>query len=328
MIRGNRKPLTAGMRLRHSFETFGLGLVAIVIPLFPRRLVQLGAAGLGWLAYYLSPSLRRISRQNLDVAFGDSRSPSAKRRIARTSLQHFAATIAGLFWAPRLTAENFRRYIEIDEVSMTRLRGQGVIFATMHYGDWEMLGLAAGFFGFPMTIVQENMRNKALEEIFARLRSRSGHHLVTQELAVTRLFRALRKGDSTALLIDTNTNRRGGGIWLEFFGLPVFSSPAFALLALRTGAPVVVTYAKPLPGGRSQLVFGQPSSFKPTGDEENDIRALSQHCLKLCEDVIRAEPEPWLWVYKRWTPRPTEERSRYPEYSRPIGKRQFHKHRK
>jgi len=138
----------------------------------------------------------------------------------------------------------------------------------------------------------------------------------------------LRKGDSTALLIDTNSNRRGGGIWLEFFGLPVFSSPAFAALALRTGAPVVVAYAKPLPGGRSRLVFGEASYFEATGGEERDIHTLSQQCLKLCEDVIRAEPEPWLWVYKRWTPRPTEERGRYPEYSRHIGLRQFHKHRK
>jgi KDO2-lipid IV(A) lauroyltransferase len=328
MIRSNRRPLTAGLRVRHSFEAFVLRLATIVVPLFPRRVIRIAGRGLGWLAYFLAPSLRRISRQNLDVAFGVNRSPSEKRRIARASLQHFGATILGLLWASRLTPKNLQRYIETDEESLARLRGHGAIIVSMHYGDWELLGLAAGFLGFPMTIVQEKMRNQSLEKIFARLRSHSGHRLVSQQLAVMRLFRALRKGHSTGLLIDINTNRRGGGIWLDFFGLPVFSSPAFAALALRTGAPIVFAYAQPLLDGRSQLIFRKADDFTPTGDEDRDIRALSQQCLKLCEDVIRAMPEPWLWCYKRWTPRPTEERGRYPAYSRHIGLREFHKHQK
>ena len=327
MIRSKRTPLTWSKRIRYRLEIWVLTLVIIVVQLFPRRVVQLTASGLGWLAYYLAPLLRRIALQNLDAAFGDSRSDLEKRRIARRSLQYFAATIAGLFWSPRLTPENYSRYIEIDAESLARLRGQGVIFATMHYGDWEILGLAGGYLGFPMTIVQEKMRNPALAKLLARLRSHSGHRLVSQELAVTRLFRALRNGGSTALLIDTNTNRRGGGIWLDFFGLPVFSSVAFAALALRSGAPLVFAYAQPLPGGRTRLVFKQTKDFRPTGDKEHDIRELSQHCLKLCEEVIRAAPEPWMWTYKLWSPRPTEERGRYPEYSRHIRLREFKQHR-
>ncbi len=321
MIRSKRQPPTWGKRVRYRLEVWLSQGVAALAQLFPRRVVQLVGRALGALAYYLTPGLQKIAMQNLDIAFGDSRSVADKRRIARASLQHFAGTIATLLWSPRLTPNNFRRYVEVNETTIPR--GCAVVFVTMHYGDWELLGLTESYLGSPLTIVQENMRNELLENFFGRLRSHTGHKLVAQELAAMRIFRALREGGGTALLIDTSTNRRGGGIWLDFFGLEAFSSPAFAALALRSGAPVVPAYAQPLADGRARLVYGPAIEFTPTGDVERDIRELSQRCLKFCEDVIRAAPEPWLWAYKRWSPRPTVDRGRYPEYSRYVAMRKL-----
>ena len=309
MIRSNRQPVPPGKRLRYRFESGLLRAASMLAQCFPRRAVQRAGRAAGWIAYYLAPSVRNVALQNLEVAFG---ARPENPNIARASLQNFGGTLATLLWSPRLTSNNFRRYIEVDESTLPR--GRAVVFATMHYGDWELLGQATGFLGLPVTIVQENMRNEALEAFFSRLRSRGGHTIVAQELAGMRLFRVLRGGGATALLVDTSTNRRGGGIWLDFFGLPAFSPPAFAALALRTGAVVVPAYAAPLPDGRTRLVYLRAIELSPS----DDVRELSQRCLKLFEDVIRATPEPWLWAYKRWSPRPTEERGRYPEYSRPI----------
>jgi Kdo2-lipid IVA lauroyltransferase/acyltransferase len=327
MIRSNRQPLTAGKRVRFRLEWLAAETLALIIPVFPRRfVVQLGYA-LGWLAF-CGPA-RRVALQNLDVAFGDTKTPADKTRIARGSLQNFVATILCLFWGRRLTPENFHEFVEIDEASLAHAhtvlrRGKGLVFATLHYGDWELIGLTSAFVGLPLTIVQEGMRNEALQELFARLRGVTGHRVVPQELAATKLYRTLREGGITALLVDLGSNRRGGGLWLDFFGLPAFSSPAFAALALRTGASVLFGYALPLPNGRVRLVFGPEVERQP----EDDARALAQRALKMCEDLIRRQPEYWLWSYKRWTPRPTEERGRYPEYSRHIGLRQFHKRHK
>jgi Kdo2-lipid IVA lauroyltransferase/acyltransferase len=327
MIRSNRKPLTAGKRVQFRLEWLATETLALIIPVFPRSfVVQLGYA-LGWLAF-CGPA-RRVAMQNLDVAFGDTKTTAEKMRIARKSLQSFVATVLCLFWGRRLTPENFHEFVEIDEASLAHAhavlqRGKGLVFATLHYGDWELIGLTSAFVGLPMTIVQEGMRNEALQKLFARLRGVTGHRVVPQELAATKLYRTLREGGSTALLVDLGSNRRGGGLWLDFFGLPAFSSPAFAALALRSGAAILFGYALPLPNGRARLVYG-PEVERQPGD---DARALAQRALKMCEDLIREHPEYWLWSYKRWTPRPTEERGRYPEYSRPILMRQFHKRHK
>jgi KDO2-lipid IV(A) lauroyltransferase len=324
MIRSNRRPLTVGKRLRFRLEWLAAETLALIVPAFPRRFVVKFGRALGWLAF--RGPVRRISLENLDVAFGNTKSPAEKECIARESLQSFVATVLCLFWGKRLTAGNLREFVEIDEASLARAQeilkaGKGLIFATLHYGDWEILGLAAALLDMRLTIVQEVMRNRPLQDLFSRLRGVTGHRIVPQEFAATKLFRALREGGGTALLVDLGSTWRGGGTWLEFFGLPAFSSPAFAALALRTGAAVVFAHAKPLPDGRVRLVYG-PEVERLPGDDE---RTLSQRTLKMCEDLIRQQPEPWMWSYKRWTPRPTEERGRYPAYSRPIGLRGLHK---
>jgi KDO2-lipid IV(A) lauroyltransferase len=273
--------------------------------------VRLGHV-LGALAF--RGEVRRISLENLQLALGN-----ADERIGRASLQNFVATVLGLFWARRLTRENFRQFVEIDEPSLARARevfkrGKGLVFATLHFGDWELLGLTTALVGLPLTIVQEAMRNRPLQELLSRLRGATGHTVIAQEMAVTKLFRVLRNGGATALLVDLGTTRRGRGIWLDFFGLPVFSSPAFAALALRSGAPVLFAYALPLPDGRARLVYGPEITGR-------DMRELAQNAYRLCEDLIRRHPEFWWWSYKRWSPRPTESQGRYPSYSRPLPKR-------
>ena len=326
MIRSNRRPLTTGKRLRFRLEWLAAEMLAAIVPLFSRRFVVRFGRALGGFAF--RGRVRQISLENLDLAFGDTKSTAEKERIGRESLRSFVATVLGLFWGRRLTAENFREFVEIDETSLAYAldilkRGKGLVFATLHYGDWEILSLASRFVGLRLTIVQEVMRNEPLQDLFSRLRGVTGHRIVPQAFAATRVFRAIREGGGTALLVDLGSNRRGGGVWLDFFGLPVFSSPAFAALALRTGAPILFAHAMPLPDGRVRLVYG-PEVPREPGDDE---RALAQRTLKLCEDLIRRQPEYWLWSYKRWSPRPTEERGRYPEYSRPIVLRESKQHR-
>jgi len=57
--------------------------------------------------------------------------------------------------------------VEFDPESLRRVREiqatrKGVISIAMHYGDWELLGLALDFNGLPMTVVQDTTENAAL----------------------------------------------------------------------------------------------------------------------------------------------------------------------
>ncbi len=308
-------------RLRFCAEAGALQALAWLIPKFSRRTILRLSRGLGWLAYYALPEQRRIARANLDTAFGDSQSPAVKHRIARASTHNFVATMLGLFWSPRLTRSVIEETVEFDPESLKRLReilarGKGIIGITMHYGDWELLGLAMPFFEIPMTVVQDATNNPTLGEILGQLRGVSGNRIIPNHRAAAKLMKSLKRGEFIALLIDQYVAQHHGGEWLDFFGLPVSNTPAIGWLALRSSAPIVPFVAHPLPDGRIRIGCGNEIPYVVTADSETARRAINQKCMELCEAVIRKQPEPWLWSYKRWKSRPTRERGRFPYYSR------------
>jgi KDO2-lipid IV(A) lauroyltransferase len=49
-----------------------------------------------------------------------------------------------------------------------------------------------------------------------------------------------------------------------------------------------------------------------SGDEEADVRENTQRFTRVIEEYVRAHPEQWLWVHKRWKTRPPGEPPIYP----------------
>lgn len=315
-------PFPLRKRARFRLETVLVRFLAWAMPRLSRRTVWRLGRGIGWLGYYLLSLQRRIALANLDLAFGSNKTGSEKERIARASSQNFATTMLAQFWAPRLTRETLDEVVEMDAEGLRlvrdlRAKDRPIIFIALHYGNWELLGLATGFIGIHTTIVTKTMRNAGLERIFGRLRAQSGHDIVSSRHAGVKLLKALERGDCIALLIDQHVSLRAGGIWCEFFGAPVLTTSLMARLALRSGAAIVGGVAHPLGDGRARIVYGPEIPVEPSGDNEADVQRITQQCLQFCERTIRERPELWLWSYKRWKVRPQQEMGRYPFYSRP-----------
>jgi hypothetical protein len=181
LVKSNAKGLSRWKQFRHRLEVLFVKFVAWIVPRLSRKSILRIALTIGWLAYRLSARERRLAHANLDIAFSDSKSYEEKARIAVASFQNFGATMLGLFWSPRLNREVLDRIVDCDAgdielIHGLRARGKGVIFLTLHYGDWELLGLATGFYGVPLTVVMDELRNVALEEIGARAFRPPNHH--------------------------------------------------------------------------------------------------------------------------------------------------------
>jgi Kdo2-lipid IVA lauroyltransferase/acyltransferase len=322
-VDANTNNVSRWKRFRYQLEAVAVEALAWLMPRLPYGLVRRLGTGLGFLGYYLLAKERRIALANLDVAFGSTKSQAEKERIARVSFQNFASTLLKLFWAPHLTRIRLEEIVEanVDRLACIKglsARGKGVLFVTLHFGDWELLSLATGLYGMPLNVVTETMRNTALERVFVRLRTLTGHRIVPQRSAALKIYKSLKRGETVAVLIDLNAPEETGGLWLEFFGLPVFNNVSVAALALRSGAAIIGCYAHPLPDGRLKVVYGPELAYTPTGDYETDVRIISQQCLTFCEQTIREHPEFWLWSYKRWKHRRDAGDTRYPFYTSSV----------
>jgi Kdo2-lipid IVA lauroyltransferase/acyltransferase len=301
-------------RIRYRLEWLGLVLATKVIPLFSRRACYHIAQAVGGLLSFVDRQRYQVALSNLEVAFGDRFSLQERRKIVCESFQHFGRTMVDLLWSPRLTQENFSRYIELEnfeEAARDTGPERSLMIACYHYSNFEWLSLACGFLDLKGTIISQEFKNSSLDPIFKKLREQSGHELVPRERGVMRLYKVLRRKGRTALLVDLTVPASQGAVAIKCFGLQTSVTSAHAWLHERTGVPIVPAHTEPLPNGRYRVVFHP--KIKDTGGMT--YQQIAQACWDSFEPYVRKNPAPWLWMYKHWRYRPAHPDRSYPFYA-------------
>ncbi len=301
-------------KLRHYFEWLAVATLGKIIPLLPRITCSWIAQVGGAAAAVFDCAGRKVALANITLAFGNDLTPARRAQLVRESYQHFARAMLDLFWSPRLTPKNFRRFIDFDAAQFRAVgveEGEPFVFGCYHYGNFEWLSLAAGFVGYRGTIITQEFKNSLLDPIFKRLRERSGHQIVAREGGIVRLYKAIRRRGYAGILIDLTIPPKVPTVAINCFGLKTSVTFAHAWLHQQTGATLITAHCEPLPRGRYRVVLHRPK-FAP----DASLQQIAQACWDEFEPHVRKNPAPWLWMYKHWRYRPgVAERSEYPFYA-------------
>lgn len=304
--------------MRRLIEYAGYRFLALVVPLLPRVVVVWLGRRLGGLYYLLSPRTRNVGRENLARVLPER---DDHKRILRRSLRIQSIALLDALWSARLTPENARKYVEIDDAQVEWARkrlaeGKGAVIATAHFGSWEMFNVAGGAMGFERaTFIARPVRNKWIDRHLRRRRERTGNRLVYREEALPACIGALRRGEIVCSVIDMTIRPEEGGIFVDFLGTPALTSAALPLLAVRRGAPLVFVVCRPLDGGRRYRLEIDEIAVDPEANRDDEVVRLTEELNRALERRIRETPEAWIWGYKRWKVRPSELIGDYPSYA-------------
>ena len=304
-------------KLRYTLEIMLLDLAVWLLPRLPRHLLMVLARVLGRLAYWLDERGRTTALDNLRCAFGDQYNPAERRRIACASYQVFARTFVDLFWSPQLRADNWQPHFDIitDAASEERARQNGAVWVTPHYGNFELISQIWGFRGFPFTVVAQDFKNPAITHLFKRLREQSGHTFISQDNAMIKLMKALKRKGHAGLLTDLSIPPGRAATAIQCYGLWTSVPTLHVELAKRLGLSIIIGVCRPLPDGRYEAHLFEGIEPRP----EDDTREVTQRIWDCFEKEIRKHPECWLWMYKQWRYRPVGEHGvphpDYPFYS-------------
>jgi Kdo2-lipid IVA lauroyltransferase/acyltransferase len=267
----------------------------------PRRLSLAIGAALGWLWYAVVPVRRKVVRANLALAF-PSLPVEARERIARDTFIQLARSAVEFLRLPGLTPR--RAAVLVERVGEQHLeaalaQGRGVIAVTAHFGNFDLAACAEALRGLPLHVVTREQHTRAVNSYWMRVRRRLGVGLLPAKGSILRIHRLLREGKVVALVIDQHMPV-GRGIIVPFFGKPASTTHAPATLALATGAPLLPVTVLRLAGGRHRLVFEAPIAVDHNAKREPEILRITQVLNLWLEEKIRAHPEHWLWLHRRW----------------------------
>lgn len=273
----------------------------------PHRLLLAIGAGLGVLAGALGIR-RKVARDNLARAFPDL-DEAGRESILRRFYRHLGLLIVEFLRAPYLHPATAEELVEVEgweRFEAAFAEGKGAIIATAHYGNFELLGSFFARKGQPITAITKKLSRNFLNAFWLDQRKRAGLREVPDSGSIRDILAVLRAKEILAIMIDQNMIPRRA-VFAPFFGHLAATTPGPAVFAERTDAPVFLVLMHRLPRGRHRVTIEGPIPFERTGDRAADVLAFTARLNAECERHVRAEPELWYWVHRRWKTRPPDE---------------------
>jgi Kdo2-lipid IVA lauroyltransferase/acyltransferase len=288
---------------------WGLRLFLGALDSLPRTAACHLAEGIADAVYCLDRRHRRIGLTNLRLAFPQA-STEELHSILRASYRRQGTHAVELAWLARAKPEDFHhRFSYEPDLGLEHYRkakacGRGVLFLTAHIHAWELLPAAHAVLGHPLSFVVRPLDRPGLDRWATQLRERFGNRVISKFGSLRLILRELEAGGDVGLLIDQNVQERDG-VFAPFFGQPACTAAAPAMLALKTGSPVIAGFL--VPGDRPdryRIRFYPPLEVSRTGDRDRDIYENTARFNQTIESVIREFPDSWLWGHRRFGTQP------------------------
>lgn len=254
---------------------------------------------LGALAWLLGIR-RAVALEGLRRAFPAL--PEADlRALGRASYRQLGRSL-GEILAPLRGAgmERNVRFEGWDVFEAARAKGRGVVCAVAHFGNFELLARAVPGRGVKLSVIVRNLGDAFGRWVLDR-RTLTGVTNLPDRGSSGAALAALRRGEVLAVAVDQNM-RPSRGIFVDFFGDKACTTPAAAVFSLRAGAPLIAAFPVRQADGSHVVHIRGP--FSTQGSGHAAVEDLTQQITRALEEEIRARPDHWFWVHRRWKTRP------------------------
>jgi lauroyl/myristoyl acyltransferase len=297
------------------------------------RLSARAADGIGGLLGRCGPHVPVLSRLVEDNmrALGVY-SPRVHREYFSQLGAHFAGALHALRCAGRTAGDGAAaeltgiacQQIELDQsvadLHRAAAGGRGVILVGPHISNY-LVNLARLNQDLPLTVYLRYSKDRRRQAAKQRWYQASGVAWISEPADSGRplgrlgpMIAALREGRVLFITPDL-PQKRGRGVAVRFFDREIYLPPGPAVLAVRTGAPLLMLAAR-LHGQRQRLVVCARCPGGPSQSRAEGVRQRLQWFATCFEQFLIEQTPLWyLWGDKRWTGLLHGD----PRYVRPLG---------
>jgi lauroyl/myristoyl acyltransferase len=213
------------------------------------------------------------------------------------------------FRSPDWTTERIRRTVSVsyEELLVGPMReGTGVIVALPHAGNWDHAGSYFCSMGLELVTVAERLKPEALFRRFLQYREAIGMEVLALDgRSTATLIQRARSGKLIALVADRDLSK--SGVEVDFFGAPAKMPAGPALLAIRTGVPLITAFVSYHPNGIH--IDLQGIEIPEEGDESEKVQIVVQRCANHFAEGIKRHPHDWHMLQRIWVDGDFKERN-------------------
>ena len=276
--------------------------VVLLLSFIPFRVGQFLGKLLA-MAFSMIPMTRTaVSLDNIQKSFGDSIDVVEAKRLNRKVLRHFGQMLFEIPHILRLNRRNldqFAYFLNERNLFEALEKGRGVFVLTSHFGNWELMCAAISLTLGKSKVIARPFDFHPLDRLMNELRSRFGTDVIPKHRAMRKIMEAIKKNEAVGILLDQNVDWYDG-VFVKFFGRWACTNKGLALIAMKTGTPVIPAFPVKQKDGRYCIVFEKAVNLINTEDKTRDVEENTALFTGVIERYIKQYPDQWFWFHKRW----------------------------
>ncbi|WP_299352901.1 lysophospholipid acyltransferase family protein [uncultured Shimia sp.] len=259
---------------------------------------------MGWLtSHVFSPigGYRKRVRNNLNTVLPDLPEDEV-HRLSRVVPNNAGRTLIEIYSGEEFVQRAIQAPIEgpgLERLEAARAEGRPVILVTGHMGNYDAVRANLIHRGYNMGALYRPMANPYFNAHYVASISKIGTPLFERgRKGMIEMVRHIKSGGILGILTDLHANQ---GVPLDFLGKPARTSLVTAELALKFNAALIPVYGLREPDG---------FSFRIVAMEEiphSDPTTMTQAVNDGLANLVRAHPEQWFWIHRRWKYKPPED---------------------
>jgi len=278
-----------------------------LVHLLPFRIIVALGNGLGWMLFYVANARRRIGETNLRLCFPEM-SEAERNRLLHAHFKMFTRGLIErtiLWWS---SAERISSLIRVEGIEhFEAIKDKPSILLTPHF-----VGMDAGGQWVAQhtdtVCMYANQKSAYLTKLLKDKRARfRNQRLYARQEGLRPIIKGMRAGMPFIYPPDQDQGIKDGA-FIPFFGVPAATMASVPRIAKMTGAKVVPSITRVLPGAQGYVLSFYPAwENYPSGDDIADARRMNE----FIEQRVLEIPEQYFWLHKRFKTRPEGEESFY-----------------
>jgi len=281
----------------------------VVAGCLPLAVAVLLGRAIGWFLAHVVRFRRRLVAAQIAAAFPEW-TPERRRETELAFYRHFGLLCVEMARQSRTSRRFLRENVVLhgtEHMDAALAKGKGVLALSGHFGSWELALAAGAAHSYSLGIVFKEVKSELGQYAIDRIRGSHGVLGIPRRNSIFQILRQLRKNGVIGFVLDQNVTTEEG-VFVEFLGRPACTMPGLAVLAQRTGAPVVpVFFHRDADLRRHHIEFFPEVPWQAIpGNPSEELRVNTARYTAVIEEFVRHHPDQWLWLHKRWKTQPSK----------------------
>ena len=287
--------------MRNILEYILFLFLGKIIGIFGLNLSRKFSTILALIFFYIIPIRKQTVFENLRKAFPEFDEEKIKE-VAFNCYRSVLISFFEILYMQKMSRSEIINMLNIENADLiikNHQYGKGVILLSAHFGNWELIATSVSArINIPFHVVVKHQSNPYVDRKINSIRIRWGNEIVPLGISIRNIYKELKNKNLVAMVAD----QRGpaDGLRIKFFGLDtaVYTGPA--MLAIKTGTPLIYGITIRQPDYSYKVVLEKIDVESLPDNEDEKVKEVSQRLASFLEKYVRQYPEQWLWMHKIW----------------------------